>query len=32
VLKAKAPASEAYPYYTPEFLQLVESPLVTVSN
>ena len=31
-VKAKAPASEAYPYYTPEYLQLAEAPLVTVTH
>ena len=30
-VKAKAPASTAYPYYTPEFLQVVDTPTVTVT-
>ena len=31
-VKAKAPPSVAYPYYTPEYIQVVETPLVTVSG
>ena len=31
-VKAKAPPSEAYPYYTPEHRRVVETPLVTVTQ
>ena len=30
-VKAKAPASTAYPYYTPEYIQVVDTPMVTVT-
>ena len=30
-VKAKAPASTAYPYYTPEFVQVVDTQMVTVT-
>jgi hypothetical protein len=29
--KSKAPASSVYPYYTPEYLQLTQTPTVTVT-
>ena len=31
VAKGKAPASIAYPYYTPEFLQIAQTPVVVVT-
>jgi A-macroglobulin TED domain/Alpha-2-macroglobulin family/MG2 domain/Alpha-2-macroglobulin bait region domain/A-macroglobulin receptor binding domain len=31
VSKGKAPASIAYPYYTPEFVQIAQTPVVVVS-